>query len=84
MTFIPHPNRVLVKPLEDEGILSETKKEIGKVLAVGKDCKFLKMGDTVYFDSWGIGKTEIDGSDCYILLETKEFILGKTNGTVKK
>lgn len=84
MKFTPHPNRVMIKPIQEDSFDVEALEEKGTVLAVGSDCKFLKVGDTVYFDSWGIGRIKIGEEKFYILQEKPEFILGKENGPKKQ
>lgn len=80
--FIPYFNKVYIKPFEEEGMLraeGDAFLEKGTVLAVGRDCKFLKKGDTVFFSSWGCDKTppDEDGNVYYVLAEQAQFILGK-------
>lgn len=82
MKFIPYDNKVQINPIKSEVWGSSELIEKGIVVSVGKGCKFLKVGDTVFFESWGIGKTppsiEGDESTCiYTLEENPKFILGK-------
>lgn len=80
--FIPFDNKIEVKPfIQDNIILSEDKNliEAGEVIAIGKDVKFVKVGDTLYFDSWGVSKTPKgeDGEEHYLVPESSLVILGK-------
>lgn len=88
MKFIPYPDKVQVKPSKKDSFFNDDNLlETGTVVAVGKDCKFLKVGDVVFFSSWGVDKTpEQDGEQYYVLQEKSEFILGKLakDGQVKK
>lgn len=80
--FIPHYNKIEIKPLVKESvILTEDKKlvECGEVVAVGTDVKFVKVGDIVYFDSWVCSKTpkDKDGVEHFVIPNSDIGILGK-------
>lgn len=74
----------MIKPIQEDSFDIEALEEKGIVLAVGSACKFLKVGDIVYFDSWGIGKIKVGEEKFYILQEKPEFILGKEHGKKQK
>lgn len=78
MNIKPFKNRILVKPVSkaqvlvsDDGALSE----YGEVLAVGKDVKDIKVGDTVGFSVFGVEKLIIDEEKYYFLQEDADFLL---------
>lgn len=80
--FIPFYDKVQIKPLEKEGLLkgeNDQYLEIGEVMAVGQEVKFLKVGDTVFFDAWGMQKTpKVEGEEQFFVVpERSQFILGK-------
>lgn len=80
-TFIPFPDKIEVKPFKPEkAILSQNESlvEAGEVISVGSEVKFVKVGDTIYFDAWGCSKTpKIDGVEHYVVQENTAVILGK-------
>lgn len=84
MNMIPHPNRVVIRPFPSDSWDADALEEKGEVLAVGSACKFLKVGDTVYFDSWGIGKVMIGKDKYYVIQEKAEFVLGVEGKPKKK
>jgi len=57
VTFKPFPNKVLVKPINDEqevngiiiGLKKQTKHELGEVISVGEDCGSIKISDVIVF-----------------------------------
>ncbi len=78
--IIPYKNRIVVKPFKSESLLADDDRiiEIGEVLAVGEGVEWLKVGDVVYFDSYGCTKTaERNGEVYYTVLVSEETILGK-------
>lgn len=78
--IIPFKGKVVIEPIKQEMLLSQDSSliEAGKVLKVGEGVKFLKVGDTVHFNSWCCDKTaEIDGKVFYILPVNEQSILGK-------
>lgn len=79
--FIPYYDKIEVVPLEKDTILltpDQIKEERGRVTAIGRDVKFVQVGDILYFSSWGCTETqEVDGVKRYIIPEQSEFILGK-------
>ena len=83
MKFIPYDNKIVIEPSTEKGFLvseQQPLEEMGKVIAVGKKVKFVKVGDTLFFSSWGMFKTpEVDkkGTRYFVVPESSEFILGK-------
>lgn len=81
MTFIPYNNKIQIEPIKEEMFMESEDpvlSEMGKVVAIGKDVKFCKVGDTLFFTSWGVDKTPVqDGKNFYVVEENSEFILGK-------
>lgn len=75
--FIPYYNKIEIAPEDNSGPIRtgiESKKEKGIVVSIGRDVTFVKVGDTVYFDSWGCSMTA-DGN--YIVSEDPNIIQGK-------
>lgn len=87
-TFIPYGDKIVVEPTTVKPFLQsdqQTYEEVGIVKAIGNKVKFVKVGDTLFFASWGVLKTsEVDGDVYYVVPESSEFILGKFNGTKTK
>lgn len=83
--FKPYNNQVLIEPIIQTSMLSETKPpEMGTVVTVGNKVSFVKKGDTIYFRSWGMSETPEIGGKKYTLVEcTPEFVLGKENARKK-
>lgn len=79
--FIPFGDKIVVEPMTKQGFLVQDQKpleEMGKVIAIGKNVKFVKVGDILCFSSWGCTKTpEVDGVSHYVVPEMSEFIQGK-------
>lgn len=79
--IIPYKNRIVVKPFQQESILSESDGpivEAGEVLAVGDGVEWLAIGDIVYFDRYGCSKTaKRDDVEYYTVLVSEDTILGK-------
>jgi len=68
----------MVEPIIKEGIISDGSLcEYGKVIAVGKDVKDIKEGDTIGFLIWGVNHLTIDDKKYYFIQEDPRFILGK-------
>jgi len=83
MPFIPYKDKIEVDPFKATKIIKSEEVsliEMGKVVAVGSDVTFVKVGDILYFDSWGCSKTpEVDGKRHYLVAELSSVILGKEN-----
>lgn len=78
--FLPYYDKIEIVPLEKETFFKSEQnlEERGKVTAIGKDVTFAKVGDILYFSSWGLCQTaEVNGIKHYIIPETSDFILGK-------
>ncbi len=80
LKIVPFGDQILIKPVErkqvlvsDDGALSE----YGDVVAVGADCKYIKVGDRLGFSVFGIEKLVIDEQNHYFLRESPEFLLCK-------
>lgn len=77
MNLQPLADRIVLEQLEAEAktasgiVLPESAKEkpkAAKVLAVGKDVKEVKVGDTVLYKSYGPDEVKLEG---------KEYLIGK-------
>jgi len=83
--FIPYFDKIQVMPFKQDSIImsqDENLIEAGEVVAIGEQVTFVKVGDIVYFDSWGCSKTpEIDGVRHYVVPEKSELILGKNESS---
>jgi chaperonin GroES len=82
----PLGDRVLVRPEEPEqktasGILippkSQEESQQGTIIAVGKECKDLKVGDIVLYSRYGTTKIKIQGED--LLLMRVDDMLARVN-----
>ena len=84
----PYYDKICIEPIKQETMLqADTNQfiEAGKVISIGRDVKFVKKGDLVYFSSWGVSKTpELDGKQYYVVSEHSDFILGKEINEPKK
>ncbi len=75
--MIPYYDKIVIKPLEEKTIIKSQDTNLlekGEVVAVGRDVTFVKVGDIVYFESYGCIKTA-DGE--YVVTENGQVILGK-------
>ncbi len=80
MNFVPYDDKIEVEPAQQTTVLSSEPalEEMGTVVAIGANVRFVKPGDTLFFVSHGCWKTpEVDGKRHYLVPETPEFILGK-------
>lgn len=80
MTFVPHPDKISVRPIkkETEILGDDNLLEMGEVLAVGRDIVGVSVGDTVFFVKYGVFETpEVDGVKYFVVPYTSEYILGK-------
>lgn len=89
MKFVPYPDKAQIEPIEVDSMLrgdNDRYLETGKVIAIGNKCKFLKVGDTVFFDSWGMRKTPEDenGKQYFVITDNSTFILGKYESRKKR
>jgi co-chaperonin GroES (HSP10) len=78
-TIKPFGNNILVEPTAKKQILVSDRKslcEYGKVIAIGKDVKEIKIGDTIGYLVWGISSLEIGNKTHYFVPESAEFLLG--------
>lgn len=78
MKFIPYNNKIEVEPITKETVIDQgdekNLQEMGKVVSIGATVTFVKVGDTIFFDSWGCIKTA-DGR--YVVPEDPNVIIGK-------
>ena len=75
----PFGKNILIEPIEKKQILISERKslcEYGKVIDIGEDVKYIKVGDTVGYTVWGVNHLEVDDKRYYFIPETDEFILG--------
>lgn len=81
MKFIPYTLKIVVEPFKKERLIASEEKQLiesGRVVDVGGGVDFVKVGDTVFFDSWGCTKvTDTDGVEYYVVPQTFDVILGK-------
>lgn len=73
----PFGRNILVEPEKNKAIIGESLCQYGKVLAVGEEVKYIKVGDTIGYLTWGLNDITIDDTKYYIVPETDEFILGR-------
>lgn len=79
MKIIPFGFNILVKPIEKTTVLVGDKGglcEYGEVVAIGKDVKEIKIGDTIGYSVFGIKPLDIYGTRYYFVPEAAEFLLG--------
>lgn len=85
--FKPYHNKIQIEPIKKDTMLMTEQKdyqEMGRVIAVGENVRFVKKGDLLYFTSWGVDKTpEIDGKSYYVVEDSSAFILGKEDARKK-
>lgn len=82
MKLVPYHDKIVVKPIETTKIIVTDKKlfhEKGEVLAIGRNVTFCKVGDIIYFDSYGCIETAptTSGEKYHIVRDHPEFIYGK-------
>lgn len=81
MKFTPYYDKIVVEPVIKEGVIQTNDEkflEVGKVIAVGRDVDFVKVGEIISFDAWGCQKTaEYEGKQYYVLTCNSQVILGK-------
>ncbi len=78
MIASPFGINILIEPFKKKEIAvgeDGTLNEYGKVLAIGKDVKYIAVGDVVGFTVWGIQKLMVDDEVFYLVPEKDEFIL---------
>lgn len=87
MKLQPLADRVVLEQIEAEEVSSagiilpdsaKEKPSQGKVLAVGKDVKEVKVGDTVLYSKYGPTEFKVEGKE--VLLAKEEDILAKVTG----
>lgn len=86
--FIPYPGKVEIKPITDGSAVSDGNSflEMGEVIALGADVVFLKVGDIVFFEEYGMGKTplEEDGTQHFVIESNSKLIHGKYSSAKRK
>lgn len=79
--FIPYYNKIHVKLFEEESMLQSENKnymQMGTVVAVGRDVKFAKVGDFIYFLQHGCETTPEYQSETYhVVTDSPNIILGR-------
>jgi co-chaperonin GroES (HSP10) len=76
----PFGRNILVQPTEIKTVLSTknvSKCDYGKVIAIGKDVKEVKVGDIVGFVNHGLLSLEVDKTKLYFIPEVDDFLLCK-------
>lgn len=74
----PFGNNILVQPTEIKTIVSvknTSKCDYGKVIAIGKDVKEVKVGDIIGFVNHGLLALEVDKTKLFFIPETADFLL---------
>ncbi len=78
MSLQPLADRIVAKSLEAEtkspgGIIipesAKEKPQMGKVLAVGKEVKEVKEGDTILYTKYGPNEVKLDGQELLLIKE---------------
>jgi len=80
MTIQPLFDQILIKPVEDTGILHGDNVlicEYGEIVALGEEVTNVKVGDTLAFVKWGTNDVEINGTKHYFIKNEGQFVLGK-------
>jgi co-chaperonin GroES (HSP10) len=75
----PFGNNILVLPTEIKTIVSvknTSKCDYGKVIAIGKDVKEIKVGEVIGFVNHGLLALEVEKTKLYFIPEDANFILG--------
>lgn len=83
LTVNPFGSNILVKPIEKKRVLVSDQAslcEYGKVVAVGGDVRYIKVGDVVGYTVWGLKHLEVGNDRFYFVPENSDFILGTVNG----
>jgi co-chaperonin GroES (HSP10) len=78
-SITPFGNNILVLPTEVKTIVSvknTSKCDYGKVIAIGKDVKEIKVGDVIGFVNHGLLALEVEKTKLYFVTEDANFILG--------
>lgn len=78
--MIPFYDKIIIEPIQAKTIIQTQDNnfiEKGVVKAIGRDVDFVKVGDTIFFESWGCIKTA-DGD--YVVAQNNQLILGKDEG----
>lgn len=80
----PYYDKIEIEPAKQDPMIGALE-EMGTVISVGRDVKFCKPGDFIYFRSWGISKITEGETVRYIISDDPKFILGKKdNGRIKE
>lgn len=85
--MIPYNKRILIEPKETESLLvsADSKfQQVGEVKAIGWKPwymfwkpRFVRVGDMVVFNSWGLDMVKLGDKEYFFLLEDSDFILAK-------
>jgi co-chaperonin GroES (HSP10) len=83
--IIPLGDNIIVKPFEKKQILVSDNKSLclyGEVIAVSQNAdarakSYIKIGDKVVYEMWGLKSPEIDGEKVHFISESSPFLLGK-------
>lgn len=89
MKLTPFYDKILVEPLEETSIIQNAGghayKNAGKVVAIGDDVKFAKVGDILFYTPHARWDTsEVDGMTYHIITSDSEFILGKIENVAEE
>lgn len=74
----PFGRNILVQPTEVKTVVSvknTSKCDYGKVIAIGKEVKEVKVGDIVGFVNHGLLALEVDKTKLFFIPETDDFLL---------
>ncbi len=75
----PYGRNLLVMPVTKKSfaaVKKESNQDYGRVIAVGKDVKDIKVDDIVAFVNHGLLWVEVEKTLLYFVPETDDFILG--------
>lgn len=74
----PFGTNILVQPTEKSTVIAiknTSKCDYGKVIAIGKDVKEIKVGDIIGFVNHGLLALEVDKTKLFFVPECSDFIL---------
>lgn len=74
----PFGRNILVLPTEVKTVVSvksTSKCDYGRVIAIGKDVKEVKVGDVIGFVNHGLLALEVDKTKLFFIPETDDFLL---------
>ena len=83
--FIPFPDKIIVLPQTAEVEWRDKgDEEFGLVVKIGKDVKFVKVGDILHFKMRGADELKLDDKRYYVVGNCPEFISGVVRAKKEK